>query len=276
MTISIVGCGWLGLPLSEFLMQKSIHIKGSTTTPTKLITLEDKGIQPFLLDLRSITLSESDSLHDNALSEFFRTDILYINIPPDRRNPNILQDYPAWINFLAKKCEVFKIKKVIFVGSTGVYPNFNRIVTEETTPSSETNSQKAIVIAEQILQENKNFETTILRLAGLVGKNRIPARWFAGKKNVTGKNTPVNLVHLEDCIGVSYAVIKNDVFGETFNICADEHPTKEEFYTHQAKKYNLGVPTFSDKLGHTFKIVSNEKSKVVLNYKYKRPNPMQF
>lgn len=276
MTVSIVGCGWLGLPLGEFLIQKNIHIKGSTTTPTKLTTLESKGIQPFLLDLRSINLSESDSLNGNTLKEFFRTDILFINIPPNRRNPNILQDYPAWIKFLAEKCEVFKVKKVIFIGSTGVYPNFNRIVTEETTPSPETDSQKAIIIAEQILQKNKNFETTVLRLAGLVGKNRIPARWLAGKENVTEKNIPVNLVHLEDCVGTSYAVIKNDIFGETFNICADEHPTKEEFYTHQAKKYNLNAPTFSDKSGQAFKIVSNEKSKVVLNYKYKRPNPMQF
>lgn len=276
MTISIVGCGWLGLPLGEYLAKKNIQIKGSTTTPSKLITLEKKGIEPFLLDLNSLTLQESESLNNNALKEFFRTDILYINIPPNRRNPNIIQDYPAWIDFLAKKCEAFGVKKVLFIGSTGVYPDINGIVTEETILSAKTNSQQAIIIAERILQKNKNFETTILRLAGLVGENRIPARWFAGKDNVIGKNIPINLVHLEDCIEVSYAVIKNNIFGEIFNVCADEHPTKEEFYTFQTRKYNLEVPTFSDELEQTFKIVSNKKSKRVLKYEYIRPNPMQF
>lgn len=276
MTISIIGCGWLGLPLGEYLAKKNIHIKGSTTTPSKLITLEKKGIEPFLLDLNSLTLQESEPLNNNALKEFFRTDILYINIPPNHRNPNILQDYPAWIDFLAKKCEAFGVKKVLFIGSTGVYPDINGIVTEETTLSAKTNSQQAIIIAERILQKNKNFVTTILRLAGLVGENRIPARWFAGKDNVTGKNIPINLVHLEDCIEVSYAVIRDSIFGEIFNVCADEHPTKEKFYTFQTRKYNLKAPTFSDELEQTFKIVSNKKSKTVLKYKYKRPNPMQF
>ena len=115
MTVSIVGCGWLGLPLAEYLIDQNIKVKGSTTTPAKLKLLEAKGIQPFLLDLNSISSDKSKQVEDKNISELFTTDILYINIPPNRRNPNILLDYPAWISFLAKKCEAFKIKKVIFV-----------------------------------------------------------------------------------------------------------------------------------------------------------------
>gem|GEM_PF-4555050 len=47
-TISIIGCGWLGLPLAEFLVQKGYLIKGSTTREEKLDQLKSKGIQPFL------------------------------------------------------------------------------------------------------------------------------------------------------------------------------------------------------------------------------------
>lgn len=277
MTVSIVGCGWLGLPLAEELIEKKYIVKGSTTSVEKLKTLENKGIQPFLINLQSIVLNKNLSKKESQkLNDFFNTDILYINIPPGRRNPNVLNDYPKWIDFLAKKCEEFNVKKVIFVSSTGVYPNTNGIVTELVAPNPTTDSQKAIVIAEKLLQKNTNFKTTILRPAGLVGNNRIAGRWFAGKHNLKGGNIPVNLVHLEDCIGVSCAVIQQNIFGEVFNLCADKHPIKGEFYPFQAKKYSFEPPTFVMEQAENFKIISNEKSKEILNYQYKKSNPMDF
>lgn len=277
MTISIVGCGWLGLPFGEYLIEKGSRVKGSTTTLEKLKVLENKGIQPFLIDLQSIILNKNLSQKEvEKIDNFFKTDILYINIPPGRRNPNMLDDYPKWIDFLAKKCVEFSIKKVIFVSSTGVYPNTNGIVTEATAPEPTTDSQKAIVKAEQLLQANPHFKTTILRPAGLVGNNRIAGRWFAGKQNVKGGNTPVNLVHLEDCIGVSYAIIEQDIFGKIFNICADEHPVKGVFYPFQAIKHGFEPPTFIMEQADDFKIISNEQSKKALHYKYQQPNPMEF
>ncbi|MFK7947804.1 MAG: SDR family NAD(P)-dependent oxidoreductase [Saprospiraceae bacterium] len=277
MTISIVGCGWLGLPFGEYLIEKGLKVKGSTTTAKKLKVLENKGIQPFLIDLKSIVLNKILNQEQlKNIDDFFHTDILYINIPPGRRNPNVLNDYPKWIQFLIKKCEEFDIRKVIFVSSTGVYPNTNGIVTEAIKPEPQTDSQKSIVIAEQLLQRNQHFETTILRPAGLVGGNRIAGRWFAGKQNIKGGNIPINLVHLDDCIGVSYAVIRQDMFGKIFNICADEHPIKGKFYPLQAEKYGFEIPTFLMEQPKGFKIISNKLSKKILNYKYKRPNPMNF
>ena len=277
MTISIVGCGWLGLPFGEYLIEKGNRVKGSTTTLEKLKVLENKGIQPFLINLQSIILNKNLSQKEvEKIDNFFKTDILYINIPPGRRNPNVLDDYPKWIDFLAKKCVEFSIKKVIFVSSTGVYPNTNGIVTEATAPEPTTDSQKAIVKAEQLLQANPHFKTTILRPAGLVGNNRIAGRWFAGKQNVKGGNTPVNLVHLEDCIGVSYAIIEQDIFGKVFNICADKHPVKGVFYPFQAIKHGFEPPTFIMEQADDFKIISNEQSKKALHYKYQQPNPMEF
>ncbi|WP_321539617.1 NAD(P)-binding domain-containing protein [Flavobacterium piscinae] len=45
--ISILGCGWLGMPLAKHLLQKGYSIKGSTTTETKLELLQNEGITPF-------------------------------------------------------------------------------------------------------------------------------------------------------------------------------------------------------------------------------------
>lgn len=273
MKISIIGCGWLGLPLGEFLVQKGYVVKGSTRTESKLETIRNKGIEPFLIDLNVVI--HHKKMVEN-ISDFFETDILYINIPPTRSNPNIENDYPKWLHFLIEKCEAFGIKKVIFVSSTGVYPNTETVVNEATPLESTTASQQVLIHAEQLLINHTNFETTILRPAGLVGGNRIAGRWFAGKQNVSGGNIPVNLVHLEDCIGVSYAVIKQDIFGEIINLCADEHPLKAKFYIAQAEKYGFEKPTFQMEIPKDFKIIDNEKSKRLLNYDYKKPNPMDF
>ena len=34
--ISILGCGWLGLPLAKELLDRSFEVKGSTTSSNKL------------------------------------------------------------------------------------------------------------------------------------------------------------------------------------------------------------------------------------------------
>ena len=38
--ISIMGCGWLGLPLAAQLVKAGYNVKGSTTTPEKLEVLQ--------------------------------------------------------------------------------------------------------------------------------------------------------------------------------------------------------------------------------------------
>lgn len=273
MKISIIGCGWLGLPLGTFLVEKGYEVKGSTTSETKLETIRAVGIQPFLIDLQSII--NNDNLVKVNI-DFFKTDILYINIPPSRRIENIETVYPKWINFLIEQCELFGIQQVIFVGSTGVYPNTESIITEATATKPATSGQKAIIQAEQLLLNNKNFTTTILRPSGLIGGSRNPAKWFAGRANATGGNVPVNFVHLEDCIGISHAVLEQQAFGEIFNMCADEHPTKAELYPHLAKKYGFEIPTFKMEKATDFKIVSNEKSKRILGYEYKMKNPLNY
>jgi 3-hydroxyisobutyrate dehydrogenase-like beta-hydroxyacid dehydrogenase len=49
--ISILGCGWLGLPLAKALLENGFAVKGSTTSQEKLSVLENSGIQPFLIAL---------------------------------------------------------------------------------------------------------------------------------------------------------------------------------------------------------------------------------
>ena len=49
--ISILGCGWLGLPLAKTLLENDFSVKGSTTSNDKLSMLKNSGIQPYLISV---------------------------------------------------------------------------------------------------------------------------------------------------------------------------------------------------------------------------------
>ena len=50
-TITILGCGWLGLPLAKALVKAGYSVKGSTTREENLETLREAGLEPFLVEL---------------------------------------------------------------------------------------------------------------------------------------------------------------------------------------------------------------------------------
>ena len=82
MTISILGCGWLGLPLAEHLRDQGHTIKGSTTSPEKLELLSGKNIEPYLLEL-------TPELECEDCQNFWNSDLLVLNIPPGRGKDNV-------------------------------------------------------------------------------------------------------------------------------------------------------------------------------------------
>ncbi|MDZ7765727.1 MAG: SDR family oxidoreductase [Melioribacteraceae bacterium] len=266
-TISVLGCGWLGLPLAQRLYNDGYSLKGSTTSVDKLKKIEEPGIEPHLVIL-------NPDVRTDDIQNFLSSKILIVNIPPSR-NEHVLELFPAQIKFLINEIEKSPIEKVLFVSSTSVYGDTNKTVTEESELNPERDSGKALVIAEGLLRAEITFRTTILRFGGLVGPNRQPGRFLAGRKNVSGGNAKVNLIHLDDCIEIIVGIIDNNLWGDIFNACADEHPTRKELYTKAAEKLDLETPSFTDDNGN-YKIVSSQKLKAMLNYKFKYPNPMEM
>ncbi len=268
-TISIIGCGWLGLPLGAFLVEKGFDVKGSTTRREKILILKENGILPFLI-------KAGQFLEGENIDSFFQSEILIINIPPGRRNPNVENTHPKEIQNIVEKAAEGIVKKIIFVSSTGVYGDSNSIVNEKDKPNPASSTGKALVQIEDFLQSDNRFKTTILRMAGLVGGDRKAGRFLAGKQNVQNGTAPVNLVHRDDCIRVINQIIDLELWGDLFNVCSDQHPTREEFYIHQARKQGFEAPQFAKNSEPSFKIISNEKLKKKLNYTFLHPDPMQF
>lgn len=267
-TISILGCGWLGLPLAEHLINAGYKVKGSTRTEEDLSILESKGILPSLIVL-------DPEIRGSNIDNFFDSDVLIINFPPERRE-DIVKYHEQQAVSLIESIKVSSIKKVIFISSTSVYPDLKRKVSEDELLEPTKSSGKALLKFESLLRDSTEFKTTVLRLAGLIGYDRKPGRFLAGKKDVLNGQAPVNLIHRDDCINIIHQIILKNIWGETFNACMDLHPTRKEYYIYAANKLGLTPPNFLDTNDYSFKIISNEKLKKQLNYIYKYPDPFQI
>jgi nucleoside-diphosphate-sugar epimerase len=264
--VSILGCGWLGAPLAKHLLKNGFSVKGSATSTEKCEILERNGIWSTRL-----ILSDTEAIVDD--SQFFNCDVLIISIPP-RRIEGIERIFPAQIAQLIPLILKHKIRKVIFISSTSVYPELCQTAREEDELPPDKESGKALLLAENLLNREKDFKTTHLRFGGLIGADRNPAR-FLMKSARPVANIPVNLIHQDDCIGIISAIIEQELWGETLNACCPEHPFKRDFYGKAALLSGLPEPLISDQK-EFYKIVDSSKVIRLLSYRFIYKSPMDY
>ncbi|TDQ29693.1 NAD(P)-binding domain-containing protein [Tenacibaculum caenipelagi] len=245
--VSILGCGWLGKKLGIDLIKKGYTVKGSTTSMEKFDELKTVNIEPFLIDISK----------ESSYQEFLETDVLVIAITSKN-----IEDFKRLIFEIEKS----NLMKVIFISSTSVYPSLNKEMTEE-----DQTVDIPLSHIENLFLKNTNFETTIIRFSGLFGGKRHPGNWFTDRKIPHPKGY-VNMIHREDCIAIIEQVIKQNIFGEVFNACANHHPTREDFYINARKSLEKPAPEFDTSKPLTYKIISSKKLQRVLNYQFKYNN----
>lgn len=246
-SISILGSGWLGLPLARHLIKAGYIVKASTTSANRIANLKSIGAIPFIINI---------DVFPGHIEEFLQANILIINIP----SKNI-----DGFSRLIHEIEQSEIKKVLIVSSTSVYEDINKTIVESDGVESKLSP---LLTIENMFRYSGKFKTTIVRFGGLIGYSRNPGMFFSNGKLVRNAGSNVNLIHRDDCIGIISSIIEQEVWGEVFNCCADTHPTKSEFYTHAAKAIGRPAPEFDYSDAKSFKIVSNQKVKQLLNYKF--------
>ncbi|NKI30884.1 SDR family oxidoreductase [Croceivirga thetidis] len=259
--IGVLGCGWLGLPLAKHLVDQGNIVFGTTTSSKKLFELQQARIKPFQIELGEEQIS-------GDINGFLQDlEILILNIPPKLRKPPF-EDYVLKIKHLKDKIIDSRLKKVIFISSTSVYGDVTGEITEESKTSPNTKSGKALLECEQMLAQEQNFNTTILRFGGLIGKDRHPITFLSGKKNLTNGDDFINLIHQNDCIGIIEKVINEEHWGKVINGVYPNHPKKRDYYIAEAKKRNLQVPDFvNTNLKSTKKIIKSRN----FRYSYSFP-----
>lgn len=251
--ISILGCGWLGLPLAKSLLAKKHELKTSTTSEDKIENLKNLDLNPFLISISDVI--------DGDISGFLKdTEILFIDIPPNlSKGEN--DDFTAKIKNLIPEIEKSLVQKVLYVSATSVYDddeNF-RNITEQTPENPVTQSGKQMLKAEELLFENTNFQTTSLRFGGLYGKERHPIHYLSGKSGIANPDAPINLIGLTDCIGIIEKIIEKEAWNEVFNAVNPEHPSRKEYYNGKATSLGLPLVGFDESEISVGKIIDSGK-----------------
>ncbi len=236
MRVSILGCGWYGTALARALHAKKYIVNGSATTASKAIQLEELGIKGFEIRISSDT--ELD-----AGSAFWNTDVLII-----ASNVKLVADnsYVKGMQQVATMIRNNGIQKVVFISSTSVYGDTNGFVNEDSPSVAKSGSANALIQLEETILGATAPKTTILRFGGLVGPGRMPGRFFAGKSDIPNGRAPVNLIHLEDCIGITLRLLNMELVPVYLNAVSPDHPTRSTFYTAAAGKQHLPLPEFID------------------------------
>jgi nucleoside-diphosphate-sugar epimerase len=261
--ISILGCGWLGFPLAKKLVEKGFSLNGSTTSENKLSLLKQFGIEPFLVKL-------SENAVEGKIVDFLRdSEILIIDIPPKLKGAN-KESFPGKIKNVLSFIEKSEVEKIVFISSTAVYADDNSVMTESTVPNPDSESGKQLLEAENIFQDHPEFETTIVRFGGLIGEDRHPIKYLAGKENLENPEAPVNLIHRDDCIGIIMNIIENGHWNNLFNAVAPFHPTRKTYYSQKANDMNLPLPKFRETTS-SGKIIAPQKITEILNYEFLHP-----
>lgn len=231
--VSIIGLGWIGLPLARCLKSKGIEVVGSTTSPDKLDRIQSEGIAGVQFELRPFPQGK-------GFQALFQAETMIVNIPPRSRTQGA-DFYLEQLKFLRSMIVQSPVKKVIFVSSTGIYPETPKEEEyNENFPLSKENcGNPTLLIAEELMEKDRDFDLTIVRFGGLMGGDRIPGKYFAGKENVAG-HTRVNFIHQIDAVRLLSWILEKELWNEVFNGVAPIHPLRKDIY--ERNQQDLGLP----------------------------------
>lgn len=226
-----MGLGWFGEPLAKSLFQAGHLILGSTRSEEKKRHLLSHHIQASILNYPDV-----------PNKELIASPIVILNIPP-------FKEQLDWLKSFQWNPDTW----VIFISSTSVYP----------IPDSKNG---------HLLKDQEDWiqsyfkHWTILRFGGLMGQDRHPGKYLSGRKNLSGRLWPVNLIHQDDCVNFTKIIIEKNIQHQIINVVSDDHRSREDFYTEYCLKNGLPVPEF-DQLDFSIgKLVpNNEMKKIIYN-----------
>lgn len=239
--ILIIGAGWLGLPFAQQLsaLKHQVIVTRRSTNSLREVPLaqESKAI----LDLANDDAAKKvrELVDNNAI------DIVVGSFPPGFRKGSGEEYAHQWQKII-DGIKDSAVQKVIMVSSTTVYPNQPVEMREDDATLAKANSEsdlfsdkaRVMLQAEQsLLDSGKNF--TILRLSGLFGPNRPPARFVPHLKQISSR-APANMLHLDDAINALLFAL-SAVDQQVLNVSTPTTVDKATFYQAALESAQLDV-----------------------------------
>ncbi len=262
--ISVLGGGWLGLPLAQYLAAQGYAVQVSRTTAAGVQQVRELG-----LGAQEVNLAAEAPLADGP---FWQVPTMLIAVPPQAGQPAAQQVAPY--QRLAERLRTSGIRHVLYVSSTSVYGEANAEVTEATPLAPQKPGGQVVRALEEVLQQEPALQTTVLRFGGLIGYDRLPTDAAAIGRRSRAADTPMNVIHRDDCVRIIHEIVRQSAWGEVFNACADAHPTRREYYAVAAAARGFALPDMGPVQALPYKVVNSAKLKATLNYQFLYPNPL--
>ncbi len=266
--LSILGCGWLGMPLAKELLESGYTVKGSRRSREKLQELQDLGIDPFQV------IADPDV--PLFPERFFLSRTLLIDIPPGRKDPQGARAYPQRIRRILERAEEMQVKNVLLVSSTSVHPETNERIKDAPEAQSTQGNGPVLGEAEEAVKKRFPGTSTIVRFGGLIGPERHPVRYLSGRQSSRSGRAPVNMIHQKDAVGAISRILERKLWGYTFDICAPEHPTRQNFYEKAAEKAGIPPPAFDPEAPLSYKIIDPDLFVEKSDHRFAYPDPLDM
>ncbi|MGV3755015.1 MAG: SDR family oxidoreductase [Verrucomicrobiota bacterium] len=277
MRVLIIGCGYVGLPLGKALVAKEHEVYGVRRSAEGNAQLEAAGIKPLVADItQPETLAALPGPFDwvvNCVSSSKGGPEVYRKV--------YLEGTKNLLNWLAANPP----KKFIYTSSTSVYGQTDGMPVKESASTMPVNETSQILVQTErlLLQafQTSKFPAVILRVAGIYGPGRghLFQQYLKDEARIHGKGDRIiNMIHLDDAVGVIMAALKGGHAGEIYNVVDDEPVSQLNFYRWLGEALGKDMPPHATeeenaerKRGLTNKKVANRKLKMELGYQYVHP-----
>jgi len=206
----IIGFGWLGKALAQELKSDQVKLWASSSDADKLLEMKKVGIC-------GIPLIKTNHILSWKALPNVHFDKVIITLPP----------FDGVLESLKNILQNLSFSQLVFTSSTGVYTDTDSMMDE----LSPVNDASLVFQMEKCIRSLIASTYNVLRLAGHIGPNRHPVRFFLRhRRDIPNGQAPVNLIHQKDIIAAIIVVLQEVKQDTVYNVCWPEHPTKEAYY----------------------------------------------
>jgi len=276
MRVLIVGCGYVGLALGKELVLQGHEVCGVRRSAAAESQFAAAGIQPLVADItQPASLEGISGVFDwvvNTVSSSRGASDTYREVYLEGT-----RNLVAWLAHAPPK-------KFVYTSSTSVYGQTDGSAVKESSPTSPgTQTGQLLVETEQVLMRafaEQKFPAIILRVAGIYGPDRghLFQQFLRNEAKIFGKGDRIiNMVHLDDLVGVILAALKSGRPGDVYNVVDEEPVAQIHFFRWLSETLGKWMPPPAEegqeagKRGRTNKKVQSRKIRMELGYAFRYP-----
>lgn len=234
MKILVIGAGWLGTQLATQLKADGHELWLSSRSASKSSVVTEQ-FGHFVLDLAQSVRPTPE------LEAMFKDALIICTVPASRTDGD---GYTRAVTQLATLMKHCGSSACIHLSSTGIYEGLYGEVDEQSQLQLADPRIELLAGAEQLLK--RAVPCCTLRLAGLIGPGRHPARFLSGKQ-AGAADVAVNMVHSSDICAAVSAIVHQQLWPELFNLSSPAFCSKAEFYLTACELASLPAPEFEAK-----------------------------